>query len=784
MKRAKRGDLTFAEYYGLIKANLMETMPGIERFSAEQKAKIAELVNGLTPEQVERLQDRILALPSADSPDYEEKVKQFEQIFLQESAVAVTESFSNSDGINSTKTTYKAKEPYVLQNGAEKMEFAEVYSRRMGVEYSREKIERFEALNSAYSIQKSVNQAQKLIHQSLDEAESGGEISDSVIKLLSGLSGSSDDSVLTELLQSMSGMSDVKVQNGQVVCKNLQELKQKLLVNIDERAMAINDGKSFETLSKEYEQAYKEAYGTKNVELLAKAYAEDQTEFVQNARKTVEITGSAASVIGLLCCPPLAIGAGLVGSVGGIGLEMLDEATKDTVSKEKMDALKKELAMNSTLFAAGMGSGMLGSAAGGIASAFVKKCPNFAAFVAEHGVDAAASAISTMVLTGELDLSAEGVNQLISVLAGLKTSKIGIKNAKYDAQNMGIMYNPARKEGFFSQFLNHTRGSVDLEPGNPLNKYKLSQKSYGNCSHWEFIQNNSHLFAGNKTSGWWSYDTGTDRHHGAWKMHLFAVNEADWQKMADVIIPYLRERGIEWKTLSADRTFEGDLNRGKQRGKAFTIYPRNNADMEQIARDLDYIIRNNGLQTSGSNITGDRQMGSTGRLFYRYELDTGALKDEVLDLSNPRDREIYNRHYDANRGEGNYLARDMSPSDDIWLNFDPSNPSSRPSTGRKADFSYNQITRQGRLQPGAVYALGNVRSLRIANVDIDLSEPWIMNMLKNMPDRSYIKVGRDSSCQIRVRPECGAVSREHLIIYKMNGQIFIRDISTNGTFVN
>ena len=121
-----------------------------------------------------------------------------------------------------------------------------------------------------------------------------------------------------------------------------------------------------------------------------------------------------------------------------------------------------------------------------------------------------------------------------------------------------------------------------------------------------------------------------------------------------------------------------------QEGKAFTIYPRDNVHMEQVARDLDYIIRNNGLELPETNIVGDRAMGDSGRLFYRYEYNTGKVKDEVLDLSSSSDYARYKSLYDSNsgrvkrHGEGRYLADDMTVADDPWFNFNPADPHSRP----------------------------------------------------------------------------------------------------------
>lgn len=218
-----------------------------------------------------------------------------------------------------------------------------------------------------------------------------------------------------------------------------------------------------------------------------------------------------------------------------------------------------------------------------------------------------------------------------------------------------------------------------------LNKYKIN-KNTPVKNHERFYQDNKELFAGTRT--WkgtiWQGYTPADQHHGAWKMHMYSIDEHDWQQMSEALIPYLKDNGIEWKTFNAGSTGVHELNGSSQEGKAFTIYPRDNAHMEQIARDLDYIIKNNGLNINGSNIVGDRAMGDNGRLFYRYEYNTGAVKDINLDLSNRDDFAMYDSLYDGNddrikrNGKANYLADDMTPADDPWFNFNPSDPNSYP----------------------------------------------------------------------------------------------------------
>ena len=58
-------------------------------------------------------------------------------------------------------------------------------------------------------------------------------------------------------------------------------------------------------------------------------------------------------------------------------------------------------------------------------------------------------------------------------------------------------------------------------------------------------------------------------------------------------------------------------------------------------------------------------------MFYRYELNSGQYKDRIF---TPEENSIAHLLYDSNRGEGKYLAADMTPADDPWLNFDPAQP--------------------------------------------------------------------------------------------------------------
>lgn len=326
-----------------------------------------------------------------------------------------------------------------------------------------------------------------------------------------------------------------------------------------------------------------------------------------------------------------------------------------------------------------------------------------------------------------------------------------------------------------------------------LDKYVRSKHGIDmSKTHEDWMQSRKDLFDGvtphYKTC--WAQYTPKDRHHGAWKMHLYSVSESDWREMCDVIIPYLKDHDIDWKTFN-DQSGVHDINGSRQRGKAFTVYPKNNEDMAQVAKDLDYIIRKNKLETNGSHITGDNQMGSTGRLFYRYEFNSGAYKDEILDLS-PGSAD-WNRYiqydkygrqtggyYDANRGEGRYLAADMTEADDIWRNFDPSDPNAMPSASSSAQ---NRGTLTVKLQKGEQIEIHCSAKLNLANtIEIDLNNPRIKTRIDNLPEGGRLTIGREGD--IRINDPSNTVSRVHVIIEKRKGEIHIIDNSTNGTIVS
>ena len=105
-----------------------------------------------------------------------------------------------------------------------------------------------------------------------------------------------------------------------------------------------------------------------------------------------------------------------------------------------------------------------------------------------------------------------------------------------------------------------------------------------------------------------------------WKIHLYADSPSDWLAVASVILPYLQERRLLHKTV-ASLGMLAAIAGGHQSGKAFTVYFD---DVEQFAMEatrLRDLIVAHGLERADATIAGDRPLGRTGRLFYRFDED-------------------------------------------------------------------------------------------------------------------------------------------------------------------
>lgn len=217
---------------------------------------------------------------------------------------------------------------------------------------------------------------------------------------------------------------------------NANQAGKALVKYLENNFKAACGDKTFEQHQKETTEAYKQAYGDKNSSDIANAFIQSQQEGIQNVKTAVSGVGMIVMLAGQFVpggnVATGMIWGGLATATLGSSAVSLSEATskKGGMTQEDKSEIIKELSTSVALTATGMGVGKVSSAMYG--QLILKNCPMLASKILEIGADATLSAVSTAVITGELDLKGEGLSQLIPILTGLLKSKGSLKTYLMD----------------------------------------------------------------------------------------------------------------------------------------------------------------------------------------------------------------------------------------------------------------------------------------------------------------------------------------------------------------
>jgi len=197
-------------------------------------------------------------------------------------------------------------------------------------------------------------------------------------------------------------------------------------------------GKTLDEYSAEVKSAYQKAYGAENAEDMASAFVQSQQEGVQNTKAVVQGLGMVAMVAGqlipvggqaatalIVAKGAITYGGMLTSTLGSVGVSYAENKTKaGGITEEDKKAMLQELGTSLALVGSGMGIGKGSEAI--FRTLVMKNCPKLIAFAAEVGVDATASLLADYAITGQIDLSGEGIAQLQNILVGI----IGAKGAR------------------------------------------------------------------------------------------------------------------------------------------------------------------------------------------------------------------------------------------------------------------------------------------------------------------------------------------------------------------
>ncbi|MBR1620305.1 hypothetical protein IJ674_10500 [bacterium] len=219
-------------------------------------------------------------------------------------------------------------------------------------------------------------------------------------------------------------------------------------------------GKTLEEYGQEVNSAYQMAYGARNAQHMAEAFAESQQEGVQTVKTVVQTGGMVVMVAGQLVpvggqiATALTMGGLATSTFGSVGVSALENFTKaGGATEEDKQEMLKELGVSLALVSSGMGIGKTSEAA--FRALVIRNCPKLLAFASEVGIDATMSLVADYAITGQIDLSGEGIAQLQSVL-------VGILHAK----------------GNFSSYLNTHAGNVTTKPNDLTSKPRIDDLPY------------------------------------------------------------------------------------------------------------------------------------------------------------------------------------------------------------------------------------------------------------------------------------------------------------------
>ena len=133
----------------------------------------------------------------------------------------------------------------------------------------------------------------------------------------------------------------------------------------------------------------------------------------------------------------------------------------------------------------------------------------------------------------------------------------------------------------------------------------------------------------------WLAAKGSGPEWGA-KLHV-SPRPQDLLKSVDLLLPYLRKRGVKHKVATA--LAEAELVTGEhgesQKGKFITIYPATPEQAAQLAFELDELLQKSGIG-AGKRPPYDRPIGTSGAISYRYGKFRSSKKPIVL----PDGREV------------------------------------------------------------------------------------------------------------------------------------------------
>ena len=343
-----------------------------------------------------------------------------------------------------------AGEMIFSDSASEKMTFEETFLAERGVEYDKNLIENY-ATKEAYlqyivsvnnrtqelkqKISKHLEQLYNMDQTGMTSPQQKRIIYDALQKELTRILNTlyqGDNTKIQQVLDELTNGA-VKINSNSLegAPEDFVLLAQRFIEKNNNTMEKLLNGKTLDDYSNEAQKAYKLAYGSKNSINLAEEYVKSQQEGVQNIKIGVQTGGMVLMICGQLVPVVGQLGGTIIGTslatLGGVGISAAENYTKaGGPTEEDKKAMLEELTTSLALFAAGTGIGKMSENV--FRALVIKNCPKLVAFASEIGVDATCSLLADLAITGQIDISGEGIAQLQNILTGIILSKGSFKN--------------------------------------------------------------------------------------------------------------------------------------------------------------------------------------------------------------------------------------------------------------------------------------------------------------------------------------------------------------------
>lgn len=439
------GDELSVKQYLETKLNLaVKLLPEAE--NAEEVRLIKQELSKLRPTDLNQF---ISSLAALEDSEYVQKAPVIKKNLITNALQANIQTKFKDFEVPKFTAPATVKGMLESQDAYKVMEFEKAYELERGVKFNPDAItdyaEKEARMTLILAVRNRNNQIKELLHNptvTVDGNNKYGEPFGGAMEIcinnlercvnaaLYRLYGNDEDLINRFLEDTGTSFKDGRLEYGTFAVKSytLVNISNKLQETLDSNYNKLLDGKPLEEIELDCKQTYNLAYGAEHGSRLAQAFVESQMKGVQYIKTGVQgvgmlllIAGQLIPVGGQAASAMVLSGLGTA-AFGGTAVQLTEDLTKaGGITEEDKQAITKELVVSTALLTAGAGIGKMSSLA--YSELVMANCPRLIALSAKIGADATMSLLADWVITGHVDLTSEGISQLIPIVTGILKTK-------------------------------------------------------------------------------------------------------------------------------------------------------------------------------------------------------------------------------------------------------------------------------------------------------------------------------------------------------------------------